>query len=191
MQASYDSLRGKWLVPIFASLFVGLVNYSANQIPRIGWVISVVLGAPLALGMARFALNISREENFGFEDLFGGFKRFADSLTAYLLVLLFVFVGLILLIIPGIYFALSYSLVFYILSDEPDIKPMNALAKSKEMMEGYKTQMLVLWLQFLGLAILCLLTLGIGFLWLGPFIRVTMARFYDELKEEKFPNYAI
>jgi hypothetical protein len=37
-------------------------------------------------------------------------------------------------------------------------------------------------LRLLLLAILCILTLGIGFLWLIPYVHVTMAKFYDDVR---------
>ena len=51
------------------------------------------------------------------------------------------------------------------------------------MMNGYKMKLFVLYLVFLLLAILCVLTLFIGFLWLMPFMNVTLAKFYEEIKD--------
>jgi uncharacterized membrane protein len=86
------------------------------------------------------------------------------------------------LIIPGIIAALSYSMTFYILADDQEIKAEDALRKSKMMTEGYKLKLFYLGLRFLLLAFLCVLTLGIGFFFLIPFIHVTMAKFYDDIK---------
>ncbi|RME14227.1 MAG: DUF975 family protein, partial [Bacteroidetes bacterium] len=61
---------------------------------------------------------------------------------------------------------------------------MEAINKSKEMMDGYKWKLFHLFLIFLGLSFLCILTLGLGFLWLIPYIRVTMAKFYDDIKAD-------
>ena len=51
-------------------------------------------------------------------------------------------------------------------------------------MDGYKLQYFFLGLSFIGWMLLCLLTLGIGFLWLIPYIQVTYAKFYLNLKEQ-------
>ncbi|GHT57847.1 hypothetical protein FACS18945_2990 [Bacteroidia bacterium] len=88
----------------------------------------------------------------------------------------------LLLIIPGIIAAISYSMTFYIIADDPAISAMDAINKSKKMMYGYKMKYFCLSLRFLGWALLCILTLGIGFLWLMPYIQVTFAKFYDDLK---------
>jgi uncharacterized membrane protein len=90
---------------------------------------------------------------------------------------------MLLLIIPGIIAALSYSMTFFIIADDESIEPMEALKKSKKMMEGYKLKLFYLSIRFFGLALLCILTLGIGFLWLIPYTYVTMAKFYDDIKD--------
>jgi uncharacterized membrane protein len=95
--------------------------------------------------------------------------------------LLYIFLWSLLLVIPGIIAALSYSMTFYIIADDPSIKPQDALKKSKAMMNGYKEKLFYLYLRFILLAMLCILTLGIGFLWLIPYIHITMAKFYDDI----------
>jgi uncharacterized membrane protein len=83
--------------------------------------------------------------------------------------------------VPGIIAAISYSMTFYIMSEDNSISGTAAIDKSKKMMDGYKMKYFYLCLRFLGLALLCILTLGIGFLWLMPYIYVTCAKFYDDI----------
>ena len=64
---------------------------------------------------------------------------------------------------------------------------MEAIDKSKAMMKGYKLKFFYLQLRFLGWALLCILTLGIGFLWLIPYAYVSMAHFYDDIKDNLLP----
>ena len=78
--------------------------------------------------------------------------------------------------------ALSYAMTFYIIADDPNIGPLDAIDKSKQMMKGYKTKLFLMFLMFLGMALLCILTLGIGFLWFIPFANVTLAKFYMDIK---------
>jgi uncharacterized membrane protein len=114
-----------------------------------------------------------------------GFNNFVTSLGAYLLMVLFTFLWMLLLIIPGIIAAISYAMTFYILADDESIGAMEAIDKSKEMMNGHKWAYFVLMLMYVGLGVLCLLTCGIGFFWLAPFISVTNAEFYDDLKRNQ------
>ena len=58
----------------------------------------------------------------------------------------------------------------------------DVLKTSRMMMRGHKWQLFVLELTFLGWALLCVLTLGIGFLWLAPYMEAAKAAFYNDLK---------
>jgi len=96
--------------------------------------------------------------------------------------LIFILLWTLLLIVPGIIAAISYSMTFYIIADDNSIAAKEAIDKSKKMMDGYKWKFFCIGLRFFGLALLCVLTLGIGFLWLFPYIQVTVAKFYDDIK---------
>ncbi|MBV1888515.1 MAG: DUF975 family protein, partial [Urechidicola sp.] len=85
--------------------------------------------------------------------------------------------------IPGIIAALSYSMTFFIIADDESIKPMDAIDESKRMMDGHKWKLFEMYIRFFGWSVLCLLTLGIGFLWFIPYMHVSLAKFYDDLKK--------
>jgi len=185
MKMARESLKGKWGLAIgtFVVYFiiVGSIQVAVQFYPLSG-LLSLLIGGPFAVGLAIFSLSISRNLGARLEQIFEGFNNFVKSLGAYLLMLLFVVLWTLLLIIPGIIAALSYSLTFFILADDNTIGSMAAIDKSKKMMVGYKWKLFGLGLMFLGLAILCILTLGIGYFWLMPFMQVTMAKFYDDVK---------
>jgi uncharacterized membrane protein len=70
----------------------------------------------------------------------------------------------------------------YIIADTDTIGPLEAITKSKEMMRGNTWKLFCLYFRFFGWALLCILTAGIGFLWLVPYMQVCMAKFYDDVK---------
>ena len=70
----------------------------------------------------------------------------------------------------------------YIAYDRPDLDADDCIHESRMMMKGYKWKLFCMDLSFIGWAILCLFTLGIGFLWLQPYIEASHAKFYEELK---------
>ena len=115
--------------------------------------------------------------------LFSGFKNFGNALVAYLVMTIFVFLWLLLLIIPGIVAALAYAQTFYLLADNPSLDGLDAIRLSKRMMRGYKWKLFCLWLRFFGWALLCVLTFGIGLLWLWPYMAASYAHFYEDLKQ--------
>ena len=78
----------------------------------------------------------------------------------------------------------SIALAKYIAYDEPGLSGKEAVKKSKQLIQGNKGNLFVLELSFIGWAILAILTLGIGYLWLMPYINVSQICFYEELKNK-------
>jgi len=183
MHSAKASLEGRWGIAIGVFVIFYAIYLTVQYVVPFGFIGNFVIGGPLAVGLAIFYLNISRENDVQVEQMFEGFKRnFGNYLLAYLLMSLFVFLWTLLFIIPGIIAAISYSMTFYIMADEESIDPMMALKKSKSMMNGHKLKYFRLLLRLLGLALLCILTAGIGFLWLAPYARVVTAKFYEDIR---------
>ena len=188
MRAGRESLKGNWGVAIITFLIYTLLTSTSGSLRAsdslltISATVTFIIVGPLTLGAAIFSLSLARGKEARLEQIFLGFNNFSTAFIAYLLVLVYVLLWALLLIIPGIIAALGYSMTFYILADDPLIKPQDALRKSKSMMNGYKEKLFYLCLRFFLLSFLCILTLGIGFLWLIPYFHVTMAKFYDDIK---------
>ena len=194
MRQAREALNGKWGLAIgtFVVYFIiiSFLQGPSLLFPSSGFlsfptvILTLIIVGPLAVGIAIFSLSISRNQEASLGQLFLGFSKFGICLAAYLLVALFTFLWTLLLIIPGIIAAISYSMTFFIIADENSIGAMEAIDKSKKMMDGNKWKYFCLGLRFIGWAILCILTLGIGFLWLAPYVQVTMAKFYDDVKAQ-------
>ena len=75
--------------------------------------------------------------------------------------------------------------------------PGDAIAQSKEMMEGNRWRLFCLHFSFIGRSILSALTLGIGNLWLIPYKQAATAAFYRDVSgtehavPESEPSYYI
>ncbi|MCZ8518399.1 MULTISPECIES: DUF975 family protein [Paenibacillus] len=177
-----QQLRGNWWKAAAVTLITIAVSLLVSGIPKGGSLLSLVISGPIAWGSAYYFLRVHRGEGAAVDDLLQGFVKFVPALVLYLLSTLFVLLWMLLLIIPGIVAALSYSMAYYIRIDEPELTAMEALSRSKEMMKGHKWRYFVLGLSFLGWVLLAVLTAGIGFLWLGPYMSVTNANFYTNLK---------
>jgi len=190
MKEAYASLKGRWGLAIGGNLLVVLITLAVGVV---GWGIagadwganltSLIFAPPLAIGMTIFFLNISRDNNPEIDNLFIPFKTsWVNSILAYLMMGILVVVGFFLLIIPGIIASLMFSQVFFIMGEDKAIGAYDALVKSMNMMKGYKWKFFRILLRLMGLAILCLFTLGIGFIWLAPYQNVVFATFYDDIK---------
>ena len=182
MAQARDSLNGKWGLAIGTYIVFMLIMIPIQFIPFAGFIISILISGAMAIGLAIFALSLSRKQNANLSQIFNGFQKFGVGLGAYILQTIFVMLWMLLLIIPGIIAALSYSMTYYIIAENDSIGPLEAISKSKEMMRGNKWKLFCLGFRFFGWALLCMLTLGIGFLWLAPYMFVSYAQFYDDLK---------
>jgi len=179
------NLRIDWGNPILAFFLILLVSQGIGMIPQIGSLLGLIIGGPLALGTAIFSLKVSKGEQPKPSEIFDGFKNFSNALSTYLLMVLIIIGYAFLLIIPGIIRGIAYSQVMFILAKNPSMAPMYALKKSREMMDGHKMDYFILNLSFIGWSLLCILTFGIGFLWLIPYIRVSLAHFHNELSGDE------
>jgi len=183
-QMSRNQLKGQWGTAILLHLIFAAVGYIPYFLPEFAaFIANLIITGPLTLGLMACFISLVRGESFRFEKLFDGFSNFQPALITHLLSLLFIFLWSLLLVIPGIIAAYRYSQVFYILNDNPNMAASDVLKESKKMMMGYKGKLFMLHLSFFGWAILSALTLGIGFLWLLPYIQTSMANFYENLKE--------
>lgn len=177
-----ESLRGRWGLPIGFCVLLFLLTQAMGLLPfGLGGLATLILSGPLQLGAIIFFLSFTRGGEVKLGMMFSGFKNFGNALGAYLLVALFTLLWLLLLIIPGIIAAHAYSQTLYILAGDRSVGPLEAIRRSKQMMAGKKWKLFCLNLWFMCLSILCLFTLGIGLLWLFPYMNASFAAFHDDL----------
>ena len=136
MSQALESLRGKWGLVIGTVSIYLLILIPIQWIPILGFIVSFVISGPMALGLTKFVLSISRKQDAAVGQIFEGFIRFSTALGAYLLQIIFILLWMLLLIIPGIIAALSYALTYYIIAGDDSMGPLQAISKSKEMMQG-------------------------------------------------------
>jgi uncharacterized membrane protein len=89
----------------------------------------------------------------------------------------------LLAMIPAIIAEFRYSMTYFVINDTPGIGPMEAIQHSSQMMRGNKWKLFCLQCRFIGWSFLCLFTMGIGFLWLVPYMMTSKAAFYEELSK--------
>jgi uncharacterized membrane protein len=179
MAQARERLSGKWGLAVGVWALCWVLSAVMNVMPVAG---PLLFSGPLALGIAIFFLTLDRGKPVSFDLVFQGFKRFGTALIAYLLMTLFVVLWSLLLIVPGIIAALSYAMTFYIIVDNPGVGPFGVIQLSKQAMRGNRWKYFCLQCRFIGWALLCFMTLGIGFLWLGPYMAASKARFYEDLR---------
>jgi len=197
------SLRGKWgsfvgltfiyvLLYCLAScwteyraIFQGSTFTTLAMVLTVIGSILTIAFIPMQFGYAVAHLHSSRQDlpaEIG--DLFFGYRRFWHVLGTMLLVMLAIIGGIILFVIPGIILAFAYAIVPLVLRDNPELSAVEVLQKSRMMMKGHKMDLFLLYLSFIGWAILCIFTLFIGYLWLAPYVQMTEVKFYEKIRAE-------
>lgn len=178
--ATREQLSNIWIIAVLtmlvANIIIGVVSLSTVGI--------IVLGH-FSVGLAMWSLDVAKGNEPRLERIFDGFKSFVNPLVAYILMSVLVGAGIVFLIIPGIIIALGLSQTFFIIAENPETDGIKALQQSWNLMKGHKTTYFMLCLRYLLLGILCVLTLGFGFLLLAPYIQVTNANFYLEIRGNK------
>ena len=111
-------------------------------------------------------------------------KNYWHKVWGMFLMGLFVALWSLLLIIPGIIKMFSYAMTPFILEENPELTANEAIDRSRAMMKGHKFDLFWLLLSFIGWGILCALTLGIGTLWLTPYMQTSIASFYEDVKAD-------
>lgn len=171
----------------------------SNMFPFILQVISIAISVGFVMSLIKMfivgPLNVSRSYayleaangrkpeysmiSYGFENCWvkAGLLTILENIFIVLWSLLF--------IIPGIVKAFAYSMAEFIIAENPDISPLDAITKSKEMMKGHKFELFVLGLSFFWWALLVVITFGIASIYVLPYIQATQANFYLKLKEEQ------
>lgn len=181
--AARHALEGNWITAVLATLVFTLVTGAAASIPFAG----LLVVCPLSFGFMICFLRLVRGEDSSemVGDQFNVFGKYGRYLGVSLLYTLYVLLWSLLLIVPGIVKSYSYAMTPYIVHDRPDLDADDCIHESRMMMKGYKWKLFCMDLSFIGWAILCCLTLGIGFLWLQPYIEASHAKFYEELKARR------
>jgi uncharacterized membrane protein len=183
MAQARESLKGKWKLGVKVTLLIFLVGLILRFIPLLGPIAQILIAGPIMLGLASFYLALSRNQNATLGKAFEGFNTWWRAFKAYVLMVIYMLFWFMLLIIPGLIYSLAFSQVFFILAEDKNIRIRDAFYKSRMMMKGNKWKLFCLMLRFLGWGLLALLTLGVGFLWLNPYMQTAAAKFYDDIKD--------
>ena len=146
-----------------------------------------IIGGAITLGYVKFNLNLIDNKPASLNNLFSEFHRFGTAFLMQFFRGLYTFLWSLLFVIPGIYASYGYAMTPYILLENPDMTANEAIAKSKELMDGNRWRLFCLEISFIGWSLLAaLLTCGIGYFWLAPYMEASFAAFYREIKAEKY-----
>lgn len=142
---------------------------------------SLICGGPFAISLAYITKNVHNSIEPKITNLFEGFKDFSRAFLLSLLQAIYIALWTLLLIVPGIIKALSYSMSYFVAIDNKDLTASECIEESQRIMNGHKWQYFCLIMSYLGWLILSVLTLGILFLWVAPRIMEASYLFYLDI----------
>lgn len=174
-----DRFRDQYGMTVAAGFLVAIL------MGCVGWTFigTLLLVPPLVVGFAYFNLKVYRAQQTDLSDAFTGFSDFGRNVGGILWMWLFTFLWSLLFCIPGIIKGIAYSMTPYILADTRNVSATDALKLSMRMTYGYKGEIFVMMLSFIGWGILSAMTCGL--LWIfyvGPYWNASFAGLYQELK---------
>lgn len=145
----------------------------------------IFLGYILEVGGRKYFIRAA-EDDIEMNNLGFGFQsgRYMSIIITMLYRGVLVFLWTLLLIIPGIVKGYAYSMVPYILADNPNIGYYRAIELSNDMTMGHKLDIFILELSFLGWYFLGLLAFGIGTIFVTPYENSTKAELYLVLRDQ-------
>ena len=123
------------------------------------------------------------KKEFKLNDFIEFFKKhWLICFVTSLLVGLNIAIGFILLIVPGIMATFGLMLYAFNVAEELELGTVDLLKKAWALTKGHKMELFILTLSFIGWEIVAGLTLGILYIWLMPYMMVTIALAYESLK---------
>ncbi len=178
-----NQIKGNILTLFLCSLVITAISAVTSRIPMLGSsAYGLIFGPVLSYGMVLNYLEIAKGEEATVSRVFDGFKEFTRAWAVNFMSGLFVALWSMLFIIPGIIKAIAYSFAPYILAENPGMTGMEAITRSKEMTYGHKMELFVLNLSFIGWILLGVITFGIGFIYITPYMNATMVNAYHSIK---------
>lgn len=193
---AFNNMWNVWKAILLVGILSGIVSgsvvtFTAEKTPWFGSMIATAIEIflmPLQIGMFSYILKLVRGKKVELtEELFSKYKSeyMWDIILVCFISGIIIALMSILLIIPGIIYAIKFAMTSFILAeqDEKELKEHKAYEVSSKMMEGHKWEFFVFQLSFIGWYFLCVITLGIASIWIVPYTTVASAMWYDELKK--------
>jgi uncharacterized membrane protein len=153
------------------------------------FIFRILIGYGLEVGGRRYFKQAAQMDvNMGYLGYAFKSGRFTNIMLTMLYRSVLTFLWFLLLIIPGIIKSYAYSMVPYILADNPNIGSSRAIQLSNQMTAGHKFDIWVLELSFLGWYLLGMLLFFVGIFFVKPYENATKAELYLVLRQNALDN---
>ena len=171
---------------------IGSIEYTQVQYGVVTSIVEFIVsfvGSVFSVGYAMYILSFVRGKKVELMDLVNFAKdNWVIAILVTLLAGINIALGTVLFIIPGIIAAMGLTFYKEVTADNPDLSVTEVLRKAWNITNGYKGDLFILGLSFIGWAMVAGLTFGILFIWLLPYITVTFTLAYESLKDKQKAN---
>ena len=180
--AAFENFFSNPLIAL-TTIFIIVLAFMIGLVIAFGW--SAFVAGPVIVGKNRYFME-HRAFGSRFERLFWAFRsgRYLNTVKIMFWKEVKIFLWSLLFIIPGIIKSYEYSMVPYILAENPQISCERAFELSRQMTKGEKWKIFVLDLSFIGWRILGVLCCCVGGIFLQPYIEATYAELYQVMREK-------
>ncbi|MFG0722464.1 hypothetical protein ACF8PU_12455 [Pseudomonas sp. GLN_6] len=163
--------------------FFGILGVVSDS-PMLSVVVEMVVGIfasalayPFMAGINMIGIRRAADQPISFNDIFSHFGRTVPLVITAIISMLLIYLGMILLIIPGLYLAIAYMLAIPLVV-ERGLSPWQALETSRKAITQHWFKVFGLFL-LLGLITgISAIPLGIGLVWTIPLFTVAIGILY-------------
>lgn len=151
-------------------------GWKLASIHFVGWLI-IALGK---MGFYNSMLLLTRGLKPGFDQFYKNWRLLLSWIIASFIFSIFVVVGLIFFIVPGLYLWATLGFYPFFILDK-GLGPIESLKAAAEATKGNRWQILLLFLACVGLDLLGLLCFGVGILISTPVTLIALATVYEKI----------
>lgn len=172
-------------VSFVLGLLLGLVGTATGTTDTVGLlvlqlvigILAGTVGYPFLAGINMMGIRRAADQPVSFNEMFSHFGRFLPLLCTGLLMTLLVYLGMFLLVIPGIYLSIAYMLAIP-LTIERNLSPWQALEASRRAISQHWFKVFGLFTVLGLLMMVSIIPLGIGLVWTVPMTIVSVGILY-------------
>lgn len=184
-----ENLKNNWGSAILVCLITALIGIVLGIIPFVGPIVSALLSGQLIVAELIYFIKLNSKSSPKVREMFDGFsKNWLNNFITHLVYSIYIVLWTLLFIIPGIIKAYSYSMTMFLKAKNPELKTKEAITMSRKIMDGKKWKLFCLEFSFIGWALLSIITLGIGFLFLAPYVQASVTAFYEDAYAQYQPE---
>lgn len=180
-ERSWELLKADFWGLVGVTTVVVLVTLAAGMVPLLKWLVNLFLSGVLFGGLYAFYLKKLRGQNATLGDAFSGFSvAFAPLALASLLINVFVALGFVCLVLPGIYLAVAYGFTLLLIVDKK-LPFWNAMEVSRRVITAQWWRLLLLVLLGAIISVAGVLALLVGIFIAIPLAIGALAVAYERL----------